>query len=228
VRPTDALANDAIVIALPAGRILTEALPILARAGIVPEPAFTDPSARQLRFKTGEAGVEIVRARSFDVATLVAYGAASLGVAGSDVIGEFDYAELYAPVDLGIGRCRLIVAAPAALADRGAAPASHLRIATKYPNLTGRHFAQRGVQAECIKLNGSIELAPSLGLCEHIVDLTQSGKTLAANGLVEVEEIMRCSARLVVNRTALKTRAEALGRLIGRVERAVADARHAA
>jgi ATP phosphoribosyltransferase len=220
--------EDAIVIALPAGRILAEVLPILARAGIVPEPAFADPAARQLRFKTGEAGVEIVRARSFDVATLVAYGAAALGVAGSDVIREFDYPELYAPVDLGIGRCRLVVAAPAALAGLDLARASHLLVATKYPNLTSRHFAQRGVQAECIKLNGSIELAPSLGLCERIVDLTQSGRTLAANGLVEVEEIMSCSARLVANRTALKTRAEVLGRLIARVERAVADARHAA
>lgn len=222
------LADAALVIALPAGRILTEVLPILARANIVPEPAFSDPAARQLRFKTGEAGVEIVRARSFDVATLVAYGAAALGVAGSDVIREFDYPELYAPVDLGIGRCRLIVAAPAALAGEDPARESHLRIATKYPNLTKSHFARRGIQAECIKLNGSIELAPSLGLCERIVDLTQSGKTLAANGLVEVEEILSCSARLVVNRTALKTRAEELGRLIGQIERAVADARHAA
>ncbi len=220
--------DDALVIALPAGRILAQVLPILARAGIVPEPAFQDPSARQLRFKTGEAAVEIVRARSFDVATLVAYGAAALGVAGSDVVREFDYAEVYAPVDLGIGRCRLVVAAPASIAKRGIDGASHIKVATKYPNLTARHFALQGVQAECIKLAGAIELAPSLGLCERIVDLTESGKTLAANGLVEIEEVMRVSSRLIANRTALKTRASQLGGIVARIEKAVEEARNAA
>ena len=220
------LPNDSVVIALPAGRILTEVLPILARAGIHPEPEFSNPAARQLRFATGEAGIEIVRDRSFDVATLVAYGGAALGVAGSDVIQEFDYPELYAPVDLGIGRCRLVVAAKRGQAE--AANVSHLRVATKYPSLTSRHFARKGVQAECIKLNGSIELAPLLGLCDLIVDLTQSGRTLVANGLVETEEILRCSSRLVANRTALKTRADVLGRIVARIEAAVAETGHGA
>ena len=202
---------DPIVIAVPKGRILGEALPLLERAGIRPEAAFGDPDSRALRFRTHTAGIELIRVRAFDVATFVAHGAAQLGIVGSDVLAEFAYPELYAPVDLDIGHCRLSVAEPAAIAQaddpRGW---SHVRVATKYPHVTAEHFARRGVQAECIKLNGAMELAPTLGLATRIVDLVSSGRTLKENGLVEVERIMEVSARLIVNRTAMKTRAHLL------------------
>ena len=215
-------AADGLVMALPKGRILEEALPLLQRAGIVPEPDFTQEESRQLRFSTDRPGLSLVRVRSFDVATFVAFDAAQLGIVGSDVLMEFDYPELYAPVDLRIGRCRLSVAEPEALAgadDPGRW--SHIRIATKYPELTRRHFARRGVQAECIRLSGAVELAPSLGLSQRIVDLVASGATLRANGLAEVETIAEISARLIVNRAALKTRAAEIQPLIERIREAV-------
>ncbi len=209
--------SETLVLAVPKGRILRELLPLLQRAGIEPEPAFGDENARQLRFATNHPDLEIIRVRSFDAATFVAFGAAQLGVAGNDIIMEFDYPELYAPVDLGIGRCRLVVAEPRALVRRDdPARWSHIRVATKYPGITRRHFAARGVQAECIKLNGALELAPGLGLCRRIVDLVSSGATLAANDLVEVEKIAEVSARLIVNRAALKTRPETVNRWIDR------------
>ena len=196
-----------LVLALPRGRILTEAVPLLARAGIEPEAAFHDDNGRQLRFATSVPGFSIIRARSFDVATFVAFGAAQLGIAGSDVLMEFDYPENYAPLDLGIGRCRMMVAEPAELAGEDDPRRwSHVSVATKYPAVTRRHFAARGVQAECIKLNGAMELAPALGLARRIVDLVDTGRTLKANGLVEIEHIADVSSRLVVNRAALKTR----------------------
>lgn len=195
--------------ALPNGRILGEVMPLLRQLGIVPEAAFDDPKSRQLRFATSEPGLDLIRVRSFDVATFVAFGAAQLGVAGNDVLMEFDYSEVYAPLDLDIGHCHMAVAAPADwAAHEDARSWSHVRVATKYPEVTRRHFAERGVQAECIKLHGAIELAPLLGLCRHIVDLVQTGATLKANGLVEVEHIADVSSRLIVNRPALKTRPE--------------------
>ena len=217
-------ANQGLVLALPKGRILKELTPLLARVGIEPEPAFADESARQLRFATNDPRLEIIRVRSFDVATFVAFGAAEIGVAGNDVLMEFDFPELYAPVDLDIGHCRLSVAAPRETAESDDPTRwSHVRIATKYPAITRRHFAARGVQAECIKLNGAMELAPSLGLCRRIVDLVSSGATLAANGLVEIEQIATVTSRLIVNRTALKTRSEDVRPLIERFREA-ADA----
>ena len=214
--------SEGVVLALPKGRIGRALVPLLARAGIAPEAAFADDQARQLRFATADRGLSIVRVRSFDVATFVAFGAAHLGVAGNDVLMEFDYRELYAPLDLRIGRCRLVVAEPAALATADDPSRwSHVRVATKYPRLTRRHFAARGVQAECIKLNGAIELAPGLGLCRRIVDLVDTGATLEANDLVEVERVAHVSSRLVVNRTALKTRAGALCAWIERFREAV-------
>ena len=200
-------ANETLVLALPKGRILNQLLPLLRHAGIEPEAAFVDEGARQLRFATNHPMLEIIRVRSFDVATFVAFGAAQLGVAGNDVLMEFDYPELYAPVDLRIGRCRLSVAAPKALIESDdPARWSHIRVATKYPAITRAHFAARGVQAECIKLNGAMELAPGLGLCRRIVDLVSTGATLAANDLVEVETVAEITSRLIVNRAALKTR----------------------
>lgn len=222
-------ARDTLVIAVPKGRILKELRPLMTAAGLEPEAAFDDPNHRGLTFKTNHPKVEIVRVRSFDVATFVAFGAADIGVAGQDVLLEFDLPELYAPLDLDIGHCRLSVAAPAALA-RSDDPSrwSHIRVATKYPNITARHFAARGVQAECIKLNGAMELAPTLGLCRRIVDLVSTGSTLTANGLVEVETIAHISSRLIVNRSALKTRPRAVGDWITRFEEAVSAHANAA
>ncbi len=200
-------ANEKLVLALPNGRILTEVMPLLKRAGIAPEPEFDNPKTRQLRFTTSNPDLDIIRARSFDVATFVAFGAAQLGVAGNDVLMEFGYSELYAPLDLKIGHCRIAVAAPADMVKRDDPRSwSHVRVATKYPKITRKHFAARGVQAECIKLNGAVELAPALGLCRRIVDLVSTGATLKANGLVEIERIADITSRLIVNRAALKTR----------------------
>ena len=152
--------------------------PLLRRAGIEPEAAFDDPESRQLRFTTNHPNLSIIRVRAFDAATFVAFGAAHLGVVGNDVLMEFDYPDIYSPLDLGIGRCRLAVAEPEEIAgDDDPGRWSHIRIATKYPEITRRHFAERGVQAECIKLNGAMELAPALVLCRRIVDLVSKKGT---------------------------------------------------
>jgi ATP phosphoribosyltransferase len=218
-----------LVFALPKGRILDEALPLLEQAGVVPEAAFFDKSSRALSFATSRPDVTLIRVRAFDVATFVAHGAAQAGIVGSDVIDEFDYADLYAPVDLDIGHCRLSVAEPAAgLALAGHARESHARVATKYPNLTRRHFERMGVQAEVVKLNGAMELAPSLGLASRIVDLVSSGRTLKENGLVETSQIMPISARLIVNRAALKTDSARLGALVDAFRSQVAARKAAA
>ena len=207
--------DDVLVLAVPKGRIASELAPLFARLGLDPEPAFADPDSRQLRFATSDPKLAIIRARSFDVATFVAFNAAQLGVCGNDVLMEFDYPEIYAPLDLGIGKCRLAVAEPAELIKRDDPQRwSHVRVATKYPGITRRHFAARGVQAECIRLSGAVELAPGLGLCRRIVDLVSTGETLRTNGLVEVERIAEITARLIVNRAALKTRPEEVGRWV--------------
>lgn len=194
--------TERIIFAIPKGRILDEALPLMQAAGIEPEPAFFDESSRALLFATNNPAISIIRVRAFDVATFVAHGAAHIGIVGSDVIDEFDYSELYAPVDLGIGRCRISVAMPQGAVDD--VQAGHIRVATKYPATTARYYNARGIQAECVKLNGAMELAPSLGLSGRIVDLVSSGKTLAENGLVETAIISQVSARLIVNRAAFK------------------------
>jgi ATP phosphoribosyltransferase len=215
-------ANENLVLALPAGRILSEVMPLLKRAGIVPEPEFDDASTRRLMFATNVEDLTIIRVRAFDVATFVAFGAAHFGVAGQDVLMEFEYPEVYAPLDLKVGRCRIAVAEPADLAaDEDPSRWSHVRVATKYPEVTRRHFAKRGVQAECIKLNGSMELAPIMGLCPRIVDLVSTGATLRANGLVEVEHVAEVTSRLIVNRAALKTRPDAINQWISRFRDAI-------
>ena len=191
-----------LTFAVPKGRILDEALPLMARAGVVPEAAFHDKSDRSLSFACEDPALRLIRVRAFDVATFVAHGAAQAGIVGSDVVEEFAYSDLYAPVDLAIGHCRLSVAEPA---GQTSVTGSHLRVASKYPNLTRRHFERQGVQAEVVKLNGAMELAPGLGLASRIVDLVSTGRTLKDNGLVETATILQVSARLIVNRAALKT-----------------------
>jgi ATP phosphoribosyltransferase len=215
-----ALSPDApLVLALPKGRILKELGPLLARTGIVPAADFHDEGSRRLRFETSNPTLDVVRVRSFDVATFVAFGAAQIGICGADVLMEFDYPEIYAPLDLGIGRCRVSVAAAQAAADR--ARLSRVAVASKYPNIARRHFAARGIQAEVVHLNGAMELAPALGLSNLIVDLVQTGSTLKANGLAETEVIAHVTSRLIVNRTALKTQPEAIGAWLARFRAAL-------
>ena len=196
---------NGITIALSKGRIFEETLPLLAAAGIVP---VEDPeSSRKLIIDTNRADVRVVIVRASDVPTYVQYGAADMGIAGKDVLLEHGGAGLYQPLDLKIAKCRMSVAAPvgfdyAAAVQRGA----RLRIATKYINTAREHFAAKGVHVDLIKLYGSMELAPLAGLAEAIVDLVSSGGTLKANNLVEVEDIMPISSRLVVNQASLKTK----------------------
>ena len=214
-----------LIMAVPKGRILEQVMPVFKEAGLIPEAAFFKSEERRLRFTTNYDNLDIVRVRSFDVATFLAYGAAHLGVAGSDVIAEFSHPEIYAPVDLNIGNCRMVVACSAEQAGTEDPKSwSHLRVATKYPSLTKQYFARRGVQAECIKLNGAMELAPQMGLCRRIVDLVETGSTLKANGLVELETITQVSSRLVVNRTAWKQHPQIVDGWISRLRGAVRQA----
>jgi len=214
-------AEAPLVIALPKGRILKELHPVLSRAGLIPAEDYADEDSRRLRFPTNDPSVDVIRVRPFDVATFVAHGAAAIGVCGADVLMEFDYPEIYAPLDLGIGRCRVSVAEPVNATPDDPRRWSRVTVATKYPNIAQRHYAARGVQAEIVHLNGAMELAPSMGLARLIVDLVQTGSTLKANGLRESEVIAHVTSKLIVNRTALKTRPEAIGAWIARFRAAL-------
>ncbi len=220
-----------ITLALSKGRIFDETVPLLAAAGIV--PAEDPEKSRKLIIGTSDPALRIVVVRASDVPTYVQYGAAEIGVAGKDVLMEhgdgWSSPGLYVPVDLGIGRCRLCVAAPkgfdyANAVRRGA----RLRIATKYVRAARDHFASKGVHVDLIKLYGSMELAPLAGLADAIVDLVSSGGTLKANNLVEVEEIAPISSRLIVNQAALKTRRAAIMPLVEKLEAAAAGLKAAA
>lgn len=200
---------------MPKGRILDDAAKIFSRAGYDLAPVFGD--SRKLVHDCGPLRVLVLR--NSDIPTYVAHGAADVGVVGSDVLDE-EGRELFEPLDLGIGRCRMIVA------ERADAPVdersqSHLRIATKYPRTTRAYLHRKGITAEVIALSGAIELGPLTGLCERIVDITQTGETLRQNGLVEVDTVAEVSARLVVNPARLKLDGDRLGTLIGALERAL-------
>src|SRR6202012_2431055 len=211
-----------LTLALPKGRSLGECAQLRAQAGIAPAADYADDESRRLRFPTNDPALDVVRVRPFDVATFVAFGAAQLGICGADVLMEFDYPEIYAPLDLGIGVCRVSVAEPAATAGTDDPSRwSRVRVATKYPNIARRHFASRGVHVDVVHLNGAMELAPGLGLSRLIVDLVQTGSTLRANGLVETEVIAPGTTRWIVNRTALKTRPEVIGGFIARLRAAL-------
>ena len=209
----------AISIALSKGRILEETMPLLARIGMRPRE---DPeNSRRLIIPTERRGVRMVVVRASDVPTYVGHGAAELGIAGGDVLAEHGGAGLYQPVDLGIARCRMMVATRRGFDYQSAIQqGARLRVATKYVQITREHFADKGVHVDLIKLYGSMELAPLLGLADAIVDLVSSGKTLKANDLVPVEEIMPVSARLIVNQAALKTRRAELQPVIDAFARA--------
>jgi ATP phosphoribosyltransferase len=215
--------SEKLVLALPKGRILSEVMPLVIKAGIKPEADFNDPKSRKLEFDTNIKNLTIIRVRAFDAATFVAFGAAHLGVVGNDVLQEFGYTDLYSPLDLDIGHCRLSLAMPVGEATEDPREWSHIRVATKYPNLTRNYYAERGVQAECIKLNGAMELAPKLGLSRRIVDLVSTGSTLKANNLKEVEVLTEITSRLVVNRPALKTRPQEISYWIDRFREAISD-----
>jgi len=204
-----------VILALPKGRILEEAAAVFARAGYDLSPVLGD--SRRLVHECGPLRVLVLR--SSDIATYVAHGAADVGIAGSDVLDE-EGRELYEPLDLGIGRCRMIVAerADARIDDRTLA---HLRVATKYPRTTRGYLQRKGITAEVIKLSGAIELGPLTGLCYRIIDITQTGETLRQNGLIEVDTITEVSSRLVVNPARLKLDGDRLGTLIESLERAV-------
>ena len=208
-----------IIIALPKGRILKQVLPIFDKVGIIPEKSFFNEKDRKLKFETNIPNIKLIIVRSFDVATFLIYGAAHIAVIGSDVLEEFNHSEIYSPIDLQIGSCRLVVATTKEiLSDEDPLTWSYVRVATKYPNLTSEHFKKRGVHADCIKLNGAMELAPSMGLCRRIVDLSESGETLKANGLIEIEEIMKVSTRLAINRNAYKTNFKEINKIIKKFE----------
>lgn len=202
--------GELITVAVPKGRLLEESSELFEKAlGVSPQKLLS--GSRKLHADAPEAGLRFTQIRAGDVATFVEHGAAAVGIVGLDVLRE-DPCDLYEPLDLGIGRCRVIVARPkkAKPLPQGVAP----RVATKYVNLAARHFARKGVPAEIIKLHGSIEVAPALGLADAIVDITETGATLEANGLSIDELVLDVSARLVVNRVALKLHAERLRRLI--------------
>lgn len=199
--------SEKLVFAVPKGRILDELLPLFKKADLIPEDAFFDDSSRLLRFRTNHENVELIRVRSFDVASFVAFGAAQIGVCGSDVLAEFNYSDLYAPVDLGVGKCHMSVACPKGFDDAGELYRSgHVRVATKYPEITKRYYASLGVQAECVKLSGAMELAPVVNLCKRILDVVSTGATLRANGLEERQRVMEVSSKLIMNRGAFKVR----------------------
>ena len=212
-----------LTIALSKGRILEQTLPLLTEAGIRP---LEDPeTSRKLILETTNPQVRFVIIRASDVPTYVQYGAADLGVSGKDVLLEHGGEGLYEPLDLGIARCRLMVAG---LPDTPTPTSRRLRIATKYVHSAERHFAAKGLQVEIIKLYGSMELAPLVGLADLIVDLVESGKTLAANGLVPLEHIADISSRLVVNKASWKTKHAAVTALLNHLRQAVGTESRAA
>ncbi len=207
------------IIAVPKGRILEEFDPVLKKSGIIPEKDFYSENSRKLVFSTNKPNIKLIKVRSFDVATFVSFGVAHIGICGSDVLLEFDYDNIYNLFDLGIGKCRLSIAAPKNIVkSKDFWNHSHIKIATKYVNFTKKFFENKGIQAECIKLNGSIELAPILGLCDRIVDLVSSGKTLEANNMVEGEKLADISTKLIANRQAYTANKKELIKIISKFE----------
>lgn len=210
-----------ITLALSKGRILDESLPLLAAAGIALAESLD--TSRKLIVETSRADVRIVLVRASDVPTYVQHGGADLGIVGLDTLLEHGGDGLYRPLDLGIAKCRMSVAAPPTFDyARAARQGSRIRVATKFTRIARDHFADKGVHVDIIKLYGSMELAPLTGLADAIVDLVASGSTLKANALVEVEEIMPISARLIVNKAALKLEREPIRALIDALAAAVA------
>jgi ATP phosphoribosyltransferase len=211
--------TDYITIAIPKGRILQESVALFGKIGIDCQELLSD--TRKLIFESTVQRMRYMIVRATDVPTYVEYGCADLGIVGKDTLLEQEK-ELYEPLDLKFGYCRMVVAEPAELSrDDDPAGWTNIRIATKYPNFTERYFTGKGVQVEIIKLYGSIELAPLVGLSERIVDLVSTGETLKQNGLVEVETIAEITTRLIVNRASLKTKHQRITEIIAGLEKHV-------
>lgn len=208
---------ETLTIALAKGRILDETLPLLARAGI--EPSDDLNTSRKLVFSTNQPAINLVLIRSADVPTYVQYGAADIGIAGKDVLLEHGGDGLYERLDLKIACCRLVTAGIVGKP----VPRGRLKVATKYPEITRQYFLEKGQQVELIKLYGSMELAPIVGLADLIVDLVDTGNTLKANGLVALDHIVDISSRLIVNRASLKMKNQAVKELVEKFEQAVAE-----
>ena len=205
--------------ALPKGRILNELIPLLQKAEIVPEEDFFRTSSRKLLFNTNQKNLLIIKVRSFDVATFVALGAAQVGVAWDDVISEFNYDEIYNFYDLKIGKCRLSVAK--IKEKKTSDNKGHIVVATKYKNITTNFFAKKGVRAECIKLNGAIELAPKLKICSTIVDLVSTGQTLRENNLEESSLVMQITSKLIINKIAYKLMNDDITKILNKFKKAL-------
>ena len=214
--------KNKIIIAIPRGRIINECKYFLNKTSFAPEPLLFSDKTRKLTFKSKDPSINYIKVRAFDVCTFVAFGAAHVGIAGDDVIQEYDYSEVYAPLDLNIGHCRLSVAAPNNFLKKDDPSTwSNIRVATKYPNLSKKYFAKKGIQIETIKLNGSMELAPSLSMCRRIVDLVSTGKTLKENGLKEVDNIMNIQSKLIINRSAYKTKTKKIESIMNQISKII-------
>ena len=196
---TSGNSKNSIIIAVPKGRILKELLPLMGLWKVTMEDEFFNENTRKLIFSTNQEYIKIIKCRSFDVATFVSYGVADIGVCGLDVIKEFSYNNIYNLLDLNIGKCRLSIAGSKKI-DYAK---QNITVATKYPNLTKNYFSNRGIQTETIKLNGAIEIAANLNLCDYIVDLVSTGNTLKANNLLELESIFNVSSPMIVNKSIM-------------------------
>ena len=210
-----------IILALPKGRILNELVPLLKKVAIEPEQEFFDNNSRKLMFRTNKENLSIIKVRAFDVATFVALGAAQIGIAGDDVLNEFDYNEIYNVLDLGIGKCRLSVAEKIDVKKENFQNNGHIMVATKYKNTVINFFANKGVRAECIKLNGAIELAPRLGICSTIVDLVSTGRTLKENNLKESDVLLKITSKLIVNKISYKIMNSEISKIINKFSRII-------
>ena len=210
-----------IILAVPKGRILNELVPLLKKVEIEPEHEFFDNKSRKLMFRTNKKNLSIIKVRAFDVATFVALGAAQIGIAGDDVLNEFDYDEIYKVLDLGIGKCRLSVAKKINVNKENLQSNGHIMVATKYKNTVINFFANKGVRAECIKLNGAIELAPRLGICSTIVDLVSTGRTLQENNLKESDVLLEITSKLIVNKISYKIMNSEISKIITKFSRII-------
>ena len=211
--------NSKIILAIPKGRIKEEIITLIDSLGMKPENDFYKETSRKLLFKTNIKNFFLTKVRNFDVPTIVAFGGADFGIVGSDVVNEFDYEEVYSPIDLKLGKCSMVLAKNK---NQKIDPdASIIKVASKYPIATQNFFENKGKQVECIKLNGSIEIAPQLGISEMIVDLVSTGKTLKENNLEIVEKISDISSNLIVNRVSLKTKSDDINKIIDLFEKKI-------
>ena len=212
--------NSKIILAIPKGRIAKEIMSLLSSLNLDPEKDFfEDEKNRKLLFKSKTKNFFLTKVRNFDVPTLVAFGGADFGIVGSDVINEFDYEEIYTPIDLKLGKCSMVLAKKKN--QKINTGASIIKIASKYPVATQNFFENKGKQVECVKLNGSIEIAPQLGISEMIVDLVSTGRTLKENNLEIIEKINDVSSNLIVNRVSLKTKSDDINKIIKLFEKKI-------